>query len=279
MTIDDDNILWLATDDDLIRWDMTAGKYNRYPYDNLIISPSMNYVSSIMSMADGSIMLITQFGKAVVFKDGDWTTIIDKQALIFAVSINKQLDGTLWISLSYFGGFQYTGNSLKPVRIPDHFVCGYASLLEGNGDLWAIDGLCMKSGTRMRQYDDGKWTEIEGYDPEALLLDPQGNVWFWDSGVGLVRADLSEKLETPVREYYSSSNWFAFAPDGSFWLAGYADGVYHYVNGQWEYIKLSHPVERITSLVVGSDNRVYVATNGFGVFVYETGTWSRHLLP
>ncbi len=278
MALDNDGNLWIATLIEVIRWNVETGEYSRYRYNLPMHDRYSDHVISLVSNSDGSVLALTVFGRIMKLIDRDWQVIIDSQDSWLGTGINKQQNGIAWISLGYYGAYQYNGKTLKRIRLPKQFICGFSSILEGNNELWAIDGVCRKQPPLLRKYDNGNWTEIKGYYPHKLKSDQQGNIWFWDSDVGVMRADLSDKIESPTKDYFSYYMDFAFAPDGSLWLMGRQDGLYHFSNGQWEHVNVGYENETITCLVVGQDNSVYIGTEHHGMFRYANSKWSQYLL-
>lgn len=277
MALDQAGYLWIATSDDMIRWNTETGQYTRCQYNKELLDSERDGIENIAINSDGNIVVLTHFGGVMELTNGNWATIIEAENHnVLGGSINTQNNGTLWISLGYSGAYQYIGKSLRHIRTPEQFDCGFSSLLEGNGELWAADGICYKQPPILRKYDDANWILIEGYYPDKFVSDRQGNIWFWGYEVGIVRADLTEKIDPPAKGYFSPSD-FEFAPDGSLWLVSYWNGVYHFSNGQWESIDIGYEIDNITSMVIGEDGSVYIGTDGFGMFRFANSKWSQYL--
>lgn len=224
---------------------------------------------------DGSIWIATNH-ELMEYVNGRWITLIDSKDY-FGAGFSTQKDGRLWISLGSsfwnrnIGAYLYDGYDLEIVQRPEALTCGFSSILEGNGELWATDGPCMKRPDTLRKYDNGKWTEIEGYYPSVLISDDQGNVWFVNDNKEIIRMDFSKSISLPSQTQGGYFFGPAFAPDHSIWLLN-DKGIYNYADGVWKQIDVGNlPYDKARQFVVGQDGSLFIGTLGAGVFRYLDG--------
>lgn len=276
MEFDGNGYLWLITKTNLIRLQVQTGQY--ISYENSGFIDKNDWVVSTASMPDGSIIALTGMGAVGKLQQGIWSKLREGGIYAPGQGIHKQLDGTLQIELGYMGALRYDGKSIVEIKTPDKFECGFYSLLDGINGIWAIDGGCMKFVPILRRFQDGIWVKVEGYSPETLMRDAQGNVWFLDSNFGVIKGDLSEKIDMPPRSYGVYTADVAFAPDNSLWLSDYQDGLYHFVNGHWESIVNPDLFKMNSGFIIGQDNTIYLGAKGYGLLRFQKSRWSQFLL-
>ncbi|MFN2298592.1 MAG: two-component regulator propeller domain-containing protein, partial [Anaerolineales bacterium] len=244
MAFDSKNNLWTLGGGGLESWNIYSRVYKKYRIDARI--PDVKDIYEFIEDQDGAMWFATSVGAARL--EGDqWTFLGDDNNLAKnpLTDIAKGPDGALW--------FGWKGG-----------------LIRFDGTIWTA------------------YTKTNGLldnDVSDIAIDPQGVVWV-SSAKGMSRFDGRNWRTYQENDHYIFANGgpacLAIAPDGSVWGSQKYHGI---INIRGDTIRayflqgvLSRFSPAIDAIGVGADGKVWVVTDGSGIFWFDGSQWSNFTL-
>ncbi len=267
-----------ATDGGLIKWDR---KTLDYTIQNLFNRTNPGFwidqppVTHVAASADGHTMVVTEYGSAIIFYDGElWRNhnqgiFARPQQCLFA-----DRSGRFWGGTSASGLYSWNGTDSTLYSVDSELSTVQDILKSDDGVIWlgTGGGLIRVDGENMRYF-----FESDGLPDDRItsLFDDNGTIWVGTrNGVGCVvdNTVTAYKLEGGVSA--NIVNDILVDRSGVLWVATNG-GVARYDGVSWDYFTSRDELmdDRVTSMALDSGNRVWFCTSedDKGMTVYEDG--------
>ncbi len=279
-----DGALWFGTNAGVVRYVPTTQEWKAFSHEQGLAS---DRVFAIMEGPEGGLWFGTDQGVSRYdLKTGKWQTFTTAEGLsdntVNAITVGP--DQSLW-----FG----TDNGVSrydPVRgqwtqltMADGLVGNRVFAIEvgNNGELW----FGTANGVSRYEPFTGRWqtfTVANGLGANivwSILRDSQGHFWFGTNSGGVSHFDpKTGQWETFTTDNGLTANFVRDIwedRDGGLWFATLG-GVSLYTGRAWRTVPIGGMVNvEVNALLVDRYQRLWVATNGYGVWLYDGATWTQ----
>ncbi len=284
LALQDDNVLWAGTlGGGVIRWDLQSGAHVKYTATDGLV---YNTVQSVAVDSSGNLWCGT-LGFGVSRFDGrNWTSfkqesgLFDKQV----TAIGQDFKGRMWFGTYNDYAKCYDGSDWSSVSRQDGLSDNNIHDIErdGKGGLW------FATSRGVSRLDSSGWTTITTRDGLAnravaeIYSDRDGILWF---------ASMADNYGKEAVSRYDGVTWTTFADTllnarhqrsmlvdsrGDIWL-GTDKGLLRYHQGAWGMVKPQQSgfEDVVSDMVEDSRGRVYFATTGAGIAVFDGAVWTR----
>ncbi len=230
-----------------------------------------NSVRSIVQSSDGAYWIGTEDG--VSRFDGFWKNY----SIGEVISLWPDLDGTVWCG-KRDGLYHFDGHEWKQVPFTDgasHPV--YTVWQSKDRRIWV--------GTDVGVWilDGGVWTRPGGAlsaQPVYFITGNNQVVWAGGSG-GLYSYRSQQWVKERIPDFPQDGVVYSIliAKDGTLWITLNENQVFYKRNGAWSFVTLpGMPVNRaVWKAAQGPYGRVWLATDGYGVYVLDQAKVKEHL--
>lgn len=277
-----DGALWFGTNQGVVRYVPATQEWRQFTHDQGVAA---DQVRSIAADHQGRLWFGTSEGvSAYELSTGRWTTFTTADGLshnvVNAIAVGP--DQALWF------GTEKGVTQFDPIKgtwlqlgVEDGLAGDRVFAIQvGNaGDLW----FGTASGVSRYEPFTGRWqtfTTAQGLGADfvwSILQDSQGHLWFGTNSGGVSHFDpVAGKWETFTTDNGLIANFVRDIwedKDGGFWFATLG-GVSLYTGQSWRTVPvgiLSNPT--INALAMDRRQRLWVATNGQGVWRYDGTNW------
>ena len=261
-------------------------------YDEENSSPL--YIRKLLKASDGKIWIGTETG-VFVYEPRTQTFVSYKHKYsdVYSISDNaihsiaEDRDGGIWVG-TYFGGVNYfspTEGFKKYYPISDENSVSGRCISEFcqdvNGDLWIATE---DAGLNKYTVSTGLFSQgiIPAKNTHALLAD-NDNLWVGTFSSGLYRVSIKtgkykNYKHTNSPNMLSSNDVYALFKDsyGSIWV-GTSKGLHQYNPGDDSFVSINPKqiVKQVNDIKEDAKGRIWIATIGGGVFLYDrvTDSW------
>lgn len=286
---EEDNYLWLATDNGLVRFDKSTYEKKIFTRTNSELPSSR--VTCVVVDHDGVKWMATE-DKLVRFDDVTWQTYsrVDKVSALSGVgTLYVDHNNTLWAA-SWRTLYSYSNGNWRSHPSPGFFV---QTITETEDGMLMLGGegptRLYNPATGLLLQADAESAFVSGARFTAISLDSAGQVWASDAteqGVIRFSTDTATRFDytnSPI-EKYSRVNDIVTDRDGMIWIATSRNGLVRYDGTTWRTFvaaDLSSPDPSSPPVVMAltTDDRqnLYIGyQNGYGVFDGTDMRWDAH---
>lgn len=280
--------LWLQTinrlslyKNSLHRW-----QYYDYGYDN-----AQNHVNEILRAKNGTLWIATGYGLHIHRPGKPEETIytINGTNLEGITGLGEDLDGNIWISSGgiFTGAFRWDGTTWKHFGAREGLGKSRIHKIrtDRSGRLWllTLQAFSNEGGEGAYVYENGtftRWSTQQGLLSNrvySFVEDRNGGRWFGTlSGISCWRNGKWkhwEKGENGQGKVYA----LAIDSSGRVWYSRYRRGFGYIVNDRLHEVSLSSDRNQydkeiaVVDIQVDAKNRVWIATEGHGLYCYANG--------
>ena len=268
--------MWFGTQDGALRYDGTSFRF--FVEANGL---SNARIRDLLLDRSGNVWLATQYGGLCRFSGEQFTHFSRRHGLAGnqVLAVRQMADGAMRLGtasgLSELrpngtdGQWAIERNAVSPL-FGDGVV--HTIVIAPTGEVWhgTDKGILIASGTNVRPFaPDGK---PFGEVVKAMLFDADGSVWVGSTS-GVTHFLLTEKGHVFNRyhtnETLTQSEVSAFCRDasGRVWAGFLHDAVVIFDGDQTLYPKFPKDLNSVTSLVVDASGKVWLGSEGHGLFV------------
>ena len=279
LTIGPDGLVWMITDEEILRWDGST--------ETAVPTPPAGQIFDLLATENG--FWIATADGIFLYRDNQYVaqyTMEDGLGANRVTSLMLAADGTLWAGNSTeliedshptYGSYTYQSNYLSrfdgqtwqsllltPPQGIHHSIVTDLAVAE-NGDLWAatLNGIS--------RWQDGQWQTFDKQAglPSMTVLQTavsQNGVWAVTAN-GLIKFDAGQNRWQTVPKLadvweLNSSIQLTTDANGRLW-AGAEQTVASYEDNQWQLIPATPPVPQasIRALTTDANGRLWVATS------------------
>ena len=274
-----DNVLWLATEGGLVKYDSDTRQTTIYNRANASIPE--NDVLSVTSNG-GCVWLGTNNKGVAQIEDNRLTSFTPRNSPLASRQYNMQMThdryGNLWIGglLSFY---KYDGDKWSVFTIPETQVCAMitynALAFDNSGKLW-FGGLCTSRDGLFGYYSESTGiVRIPGINSvSGIAIDRHNNKWISTTEEGIVKYDGRDFTKfTSANSTIPSDRTHAITTDnnGNVWF-GSSNFLVKYSGG--EFTKYSLPstkkYDEVASLLIDGKN-FWVGSTRSGLYKFENG--------
>ncbi len=234
--------IWIATEDGLNRYDgLKLTVYRNDPNDSH--SLAYNFVNALCTTREGQLLVGTH----------DGVQLYDPNTDSFSLSAQYEDGGT-----------------------HDSYIS--AIIQRRNGEIWVSgNALCRLQITEEGLFYERLQLPIPISSTGAMVEDDDGNLWITTGkGDGIYRINsdgkttvISDGVDMPL------INTLCCGAHGEIYGGSPQKGVYRYDKQQGKFVPLFADERQalpVSDIVAANDNEIYIATDGYGVKVYNTAT-------
>jgi ligand-binding sensor domain-containing protein/signal transduction histidine kinase len=280
--------LWLQTINRLSLYKSSSRRweYYNYGYDN-----AQNHINEILRARDGTLWIATGYGLHVhrPGKPAEVINTINGTKLEGITGLGEDPEGNIWISSGgiFTGAFRWDGSAWKHFGTREGLGKGRIHKIrtDRNGRLWflTLQAFSTEGGEGAYLYDKGtftRWGTQQGLLNNrvySFVEDKNGALWFgtlsgisrWYNGTW----KHWEKGESGQGKVYA----LAIDSSGHIWYSRYRRGFGYIKNDSLHEVSLSANGNRydaeiaVVDIQVDPQNRVWIATEGHGLFCYANG--------
>jgi len=270
--------IWVGTDRGLARFDPNTGTFSKVSGANGF----EDNVYDIKQMNDGTLWIATDIGGIKVLSPDNavlcYENVSVKTSSLNTRSVLQDPYGNVWIG-NHSTGIDFISAQKSDFNILDgkHSINAMANDTKSDG-LWIANenGLSLWHDLKMtRQWSGQNKMHREFSYPRCMMTDRNGNVWIGIDDQGVFRFDRKTELFEHIRILPEGSDIHSFYEDadGNIWI-GAEYGAYKYHDGKivkHEAIsKMLH--SPITCILKTSNNQVFIATLGDGIYSFNLKT-------
>lgn len=196
-----------------------------------------------------------------------------------ARAVLEDRDGGFWIATESSGLYRSRVQTDRP-RAGEHELddVGMQTLFQDkSGNLWV--GTLGHGLVRLRDGVFTMFSRREGLAAQgatSVVTDSHGSVWVGTLN-GLTRFDKNGAHQITLRQGLSNSfiNALANAADGGIWVGMRGNIVDHIIDGRVDHhidVESTLPMGAVTVVVEDNQHRLWIGTDGGGVFVWSNGS-------
>ncbi len=206
------------------------GQWQQYTRDNSGLGG--NFVSD-MTVCPDETMLIAHSDGVSAFDGEDFREYESGWGYGSPEGVACAASGDIWVA--YFGGAaHYDGSAWTMYESAEHLATGEQAsdlvndvIVDNSGNVWVVtsNAIAMFDGANWTRYQMGEGLN-DKYFFDQLVLDANGSPWALHSG-GLLEFDGEAWINHENNDFFSSEA-VAIAPDGTYWLTTYRNGLYSF---------------------------------------------------
>ncbi|MBN1291720.1 MAG: T9SS type A sorting domain-containing protein [Candidatus Latescibacteria bacterium] len=302
--IDDDDIMWCASYNGLLRFDGTSWENWQEPggpHDGIesiyVDSKNRKWFSSTGGITcfdgekwlqfsdtpqnnlrvfsdtegpDGSHWTANGSGELYMLEDGEdsWTRIENMERCYFVMKDN---DDNIWTTnnngLSRYDGTKWEHFSLSDLKLKDSILCG---AVDSQDRLWfgTVEEIIRYDGEHFTRYAPEDMRE--NYNYSLMIIDHNDVIW-----IGPQLYSFDGETWTDHRTVGGPERVYSLEVDNNnvVWAGGYNGGLWSYQNGVWhQHTEEIIPATRIYLAVAGTGNDMWFLCAD-GVIQYDGNEW------
>jgi signal transduction histidine kinase/ligand-binding sensor domain-containing protein/CheY-like chemotaxis protein len=189
-------------------------------------------------------------------------------------ALYQEPGGALWLGTNQGELFRWTDHRFTPVALKGRVGSAIRTFRrDRDGIVWigTRGGLIKWHDEALTPVDSGP---LASTDIRTLLEDAEGSLWIGTAGSGLVRWRDGKFASFGEAEGLRGTPAWSIAPaaDGGLWI-GTDAGLSRYTNGAFQHVSgpRGHEDMRVRAVLEDRDRRVWVGTDGAGVYQLDHG--------